>query len=190
MRTGLAATSLLLLAGCMATQPVNYRPHYSNYSKLQSDPQSRCTLAVTGQRAASRRVDNLQVGLATMAPSDPDGYAGYMASALNNEFQKAGLYATPPRRALNLTLEKNYIGSSPGYSEIAITVTVVDTQTKGQVAQIPVAVRHEWKVGILSGAEISRATGEYGEAVADLNGKLFADPRFQQAIDCSATAAR
>jgi hypothetical protein len=191
MRHGLVAACLLLLAGCMTTQPVNYRPHYGNYSQLQSEPQSRCTVAVTGQRAADPKLDDLHVRAAKMASPDKDGYAGFIASALNEEFGKAGIYALPPRRALSLTLEKNKLDTPAGraYAEIAITVTVVDAQSQAEVAQIPMTVKHEWDSAFFADTAVNRAIGEYSEAVADLNGKLFADPRFRQAIDCSAAAS-
>lgn len=180
----LIPASVLLLQGCMTLQPANYRPHHDSYIQLQS--KSHCTVAVTEQRAVNESIEKLSIRGAGFVSPTGDGFSGFIAGSLNEEFGKAGVYATPPQRALKVLMEKNSIDAAIGTAsaDIAATFTVVDTQNQAQVAKIPISVHRSWESSFVGVTAVNLAISQYSEAVAELNGKLISDPQFQRAIDC------
>lgn len=174
----------LLLGGCVALQPANYRPHYGNYRLLQNQPQ--CSVAVTKHKTAKANIQKLSIRGSPFKSPTGDGFSGFIAAAMNEEFEKGGIFKMPPQRALTLSMEENVLdtGMGIGSATIGVIVTVLNTQTSAEIAQFPVHIRREWKSSFVGVTAMNVAVGEYSEAVAQLNGKLFADPLFRRAIDC------
>jgi|GEM_PF-5063851 len=188
-RFAIASLSCLALAGCMSFQPANYQPRYSNYSVLKSAP--RCTAAVTEHRVTRPGIETLSMRGSTLRSPVGSDFSGFIAEALNEEFAKASVYAERPQRAVTLLMDKNQldIPTGTGTVDIGIVAAVNDAQTGSELARIPVQVHREWPSSFFGGTAVNLAIGEYSEAVAELNGKLLADPQFLNALNCSAPAS-
>jgi hypothetical protein len=187
MKSKLALTlfGCMALAGCVSLQPANYQPRYTTYTALKAE--GRCTVAVTAHRAANPKLNELSIRGSSFRSPTGDGFSGYIAAALNEELGKATLYSATPQRTVAVTMDKNQLETpaGTGSADISIIATITDAKTQGEVARVPVQVHREWPSSFVGASAMNSAVAQYGEAVAELNGKLFADQRFLQAVDCS-----
>lgn len=177
-----ALAAAAFLAGCAGPSP-NYAPSIDNVEMIKKSgarPAKVVDISVTpGMAGAS----SLQLRANSMVSSVGSHYGDYIAAALRQELDLAGLLSAQSGVAVSGTLLKNNIdaggfSTNSGQIEARFIVTA-----QGQVRYSKVkAISHQWESSFVGATAIPLAANNYPVMVQKLIAALVADPDFVRAL--------
>lgn len=181
MKTAKIITTLgmvYVIAACSIPAP-RYEPSYDNVKLLKGSGPVR----IVDFKGATPKVGKITLrGNTLKSPYEKD-MVHYLQTALQSEFEKAGLLSETSSKSVTAVVTENLIDTS-GFSvangKITATFKVLDSSR--QIYEKTVTVSDEWESSFVGAIAIPRAAAAYPALAKELFNKLYSDKKFIAAL--------
>lgn len=173
----LALLSIILTLGACSVAPPKYSPSYDNVQVLK---QAKTPVEVAPFKGANTSVGSITIRASPLSSPYGQDLVHYIQTALESEFQKAGILKKGSSTQLTAVIEENDLDTSSDFSVGKGTIKAKFTVTKKgkSVYNKSISVTSSWESSFMGAIAIPRAAESYPKLVEKLLKKLYSDKSF------------
>lgn len=171
--------SVLMLGACSLPAP-KYSPSFDNVQMIKGVDKK---VEVAQFKGANNNLGDITIRGNTLTSPYNKDFIHYIQTALELEFEKAGLLMKGSTKKLSAVIEENDIDTSDfstAYGSITATFSI--NENGNQLYSNQISIKKQWENSFIGAVAIPKAAESYPGMVQELLKQLYSDNKFITAL--------